>query len=232
MISTAGGRILLIEDDTSLQQIVHDLLESAGHRVEVTANGKSGLDMASQDIFQLIVLDVMLPGMSGFDICRQLRKRNIETPILMLTARSELSNKVVGFKAGADDYLTKPFEAPELLVRAEALLRRARRVGTGKLKSYHFGDVDVDFKKLKLSRNGETVSLSEREATLLRYFIEHRGEVLSREKLLRDVWDYKAMTLTRTVDMHVASLRQKIGDDPKEANFIVTVHGEGYRFDG
>jgi two-component system alkaline phosphatase synthesis response regulator PhoP len=180
--------------------------------------------------FDLIILDVMLPSRNGFDICRHLRKNGVNTPILMLTARSELNNKVQGFKSGGDDYLTKPFETPELQARVEALLRRAPSGQRPELKAYEFDAIQVDFIKSTVAKNGKTTSLGERETRLLRYLIERRGSVLSRDELLQEVWGYKAIPLTRTVDVHIAWLRQKIEDDPKNPQYIVTVHGQGYRF--
>jgi DNA-binding response OmpR family regulator len=222
-------RILLVEDEPGLRRTVTDLLLNAGYTVESTGDGLQGQEMAMKQQFDLVVLDVMLPSRSGFDVCKHLRKNEIEVPILMLTARSELNNKLQGFKVGADDYLTKPFEAPELLVRIEALFRRS---GTGrpKLKTYEFGGMEVNFEKGRLSRNGETVTLSEREARLLQYLIECKGEIVSRDELLRHVWGYSAAPMTRTVDVHISWLRQKIEDDPAQPQYILTVHGQGYRF--
>jgi two-component system alkaline phosphatase synthesis response regulator PhoP len=172
----------------------------------------------------------MLPSRNGFDICRNLRKHGVNTPILMLTARSELNNKVQGLKAGGDDYLTKPFETPELQARVEALLRRAAGGARTEIKTYEFDRIHVDFTSARVTKNGKTITLGERECRLLRYLIERRGTVLSRDELLQDVWGYKSIPLTRTVDVHIAWLRQKIEDDPKNPQYIVTVHGQGYRF--
>ena len=175
----------------------------------------------------------MLPSRNGFDICRNLRKEGIAVPILMLTARSELNNKVLGLNAGADDYLTKPFEVPELKARIEALLRRASGTAApAELKSYEFAGIHIDFVRSKMAKNGRTIPLSEREARLLRYLIERRGVVLTRNELLENVWGYNEAPLTRTVDVHIVGLRQKLEDDPRRPQFIITVHGEGYRFAG
>src|SRR5262245_38129739 len=173
----------------------------------------------------------MLPRMNGFDVCREVRQRGVTTPILMLTARGQVVDKVVGLKLGADDYLTKPFEAIELMARLEALLRR-RPSAPQRGDSYRFGDVVVDFRRMEVSRAGEALDLSAREFKLLRHFIEHRGATLSRDELLSDVWGYDEMPLTRTVDVHVAGLRQKIESNPKSPEFILTVHGLGYKFTG
>ena len=180
--------------------------------------------------FDVIILDVMLPSRNGFEVCRRLRESGNNTPILMLTARSELNNKVQGFKAGSDDYLTKPFETPELEARIEALLRRGSKGARAEMKFYDFDGIHVDFTKSQISKNGRITALGERESRLLRYLIERKGTVLSRDELLQEVWGYKSIPLTRTVDVHIAWLRQKIEDDPKNPQYIVTVHGQGYRF--
>ena len=221
-------RILLVEDEPGLRRTLTDLLADAGYSIESVGDGLEGQEMAMTQAFDLVVLDVMLPSRSGFDVCRHLRKNEIEVPILMLTARTELNNKVQGFKAGADDYLTKPFDAPELLVRIEALFRRTP--GRVRLATYEFGDVSVNFEKLRLSKNGRTATLSERECRLLQYLIECKGEIVSRDELLRKVWGYSNAPMTRTVDVHISWLRQKIEDDPAQPQFILTVHGQGYRF--
>jgi len=226
------SRILLVEDEANLKRTLIDLLESEGYVVESTGDGLQAQELATTRILDLIILDVMLPSKSGFDVCRNLRRNGINTPILMLTARSELNNKVLGLKAGADDYLTKPFEIPELQARIEALLRRGFASARPTIQSYELDGMHVDFLKSRLTKGGKATLLSERECRLLRYLIERKGMVLSREELLQDVWGYKSAPLTRTVDVHVAWLRQKIEDDPRSPQFIVTVHGRGYRFEG
>jgi two-component system alkaline phosphatase synthesis response regulator PhoP len=198
--------------------------------VESAADGLAGQELATRDTFELIILDVMLPSRSGFEVCRQLRKNGIQAPILMLTARSELNNKVQGFKAGADDYLTKPFESAELQMRVQALLRRVPSDAKKKMKNAEFGGVRVDFSKTRMSRNGKEVAISERECRLLQHLIESRGEVVTRDELLQEVWGYNSASMTRTVDVHIAWLRQKVEDDPSDPRFIITVHGQGYRF--
>jgi len=223
-------RILLIEDEPGLRRTVKDLLNSSGYSVETNSDGAEGQAQAEREAFDLVVLDVMLPSRSGFDIAKNLRKNGIQTPILMLTARTELNNKVQGFKAGADDYLTKPFEAPELLARVEALLRRATSGARKKLKTFEFHGIYVDFTKAHLSKKGETIALSERECRLLQHLIESDGEVVTRDELLQEVWGYSEAPMTRTVDVHIAWLRQKVEEDPANPRFIVTVHGQGYRF--
>jgi two-component system, OmpR family, alkaline phosphatase synthesis response regulator PhoP len=223
-------RILLVEDEPGLRRTLKDLLLSSGYVVETSGDGAEGQELAERGPFDLIVLDVMLPSRSGFDVARNLRKNSVQTPILMLTARTELNNKVQGFKSGADDYLTKPFEAPELLVRVEALLRRAQAATRKKISSWDFHDISVDFAKARMIKKGEEIVLSERECRLLQHLIESRGEIVTRDELLQEVWGYEAAPMTRTVDVHISWLRQKLEDDPANPKFIVTVHGQGYRF--
>lgn len=223
-------RLLLVEDEPGLQRTLKDLLASGGYAVETSGDGAEGQALAERESFDLIILDVLLPSRSGFDVVKNLRKSGVQTPILMLTARNELQNKLQGFKAGADDYLTKPFEAPELLVRIEALLRRAPAGVRKKLKSYEFQGILVDFNKARLTKDGELITLSERECRLLQHLIGAEGEVVTRDELLHEVWGYSAAPMTRTVDVHIAWLRQKIEKDPANPRFIVTVHGQGYRF--
>lgn len=224
------ARILLVEDEPNLRRTLTDLLRSDGYLVESSGDGVEGQELATKNPFDLIILDVMLPSRDGFEVCRRLRENGVNTPVLMLTARNELNNKVQGFKAGSDDYLTKPFETPELEARIEALLRRASRGARNQLKSYDFDGIHVDFARSELTKDGKSTALGEREARLLRYLIERKGTILSRDELLQEVWGYKSIPLTRTVDVHIAWLRQKIEDDPKNPRHIVTVHGQGYRF--
>jgi two-component system, OmpR family, alkaline phosphatase synthesis response regulator PhoP len=224
-------RILLVEDEESLVLTLRDRFLSEGYAIEVAADGDSALELGKSAMFDLIVLDVALPGKSGFDVCRDLRARGVHTPILMLTARGQVVDRVVGLKLGADDYLTKPFEMLELLARIEALLRRARTL-TDPADAYAFGDVRIDFRAAVVTRDSAPIDLSGLEFKLLRYFVERRGALLSRDELLEKVWGYDATPVTRTVDVHVASLRQKLERNPSRPEFIVTVHGLGYRFVG
>jgi two-component system alkaline phosphatase synthesis response regulator PhoP len=224
------ARILLVEDEANLRRTVTDLLKSDGYVVESSGDGLEAQNMAMSQAYDLIILDVMLPSRNGFDVCRHLRKNGVNTPILMLTARSELNNKVQGLKAGGDDYLTKPFETPELQARVEALLRRTAGSTRAEIKAYDFDGIHVDFITARVTKNGKAITLGERECRLLRYLVERKGMVLSRDELLQEVWGYKSVPLTRTVDVHIAWLRQKIEDDPKSPQYIVTVHGQGYRF--
>ncbi|MGH9432550.1 MAG: response regulator transcription factor [Terriglobia bacterium] len=207
-------------------------MESEGYAVETAADGVEGFEKASTANFDLILLDVMLPRRNGIDVCRDLRQQNLTTPILMLTARGKTIDKVLGLKIGADDYLSKPFDMMELLARVEALLRRSPQKGREESVAFSFGNVRVDLRATEVRRGGKIVSLSAREFQLLRYFIEHRGSTLSREEMLREVWGYTATPTTRTVDVHVAWLRQKLEPDPRDPKFILTVPGLGYKFEG
>lgn len=224
-------RVLFVEDEEGLVLTLSDRLEAEGYVVEAFSDAESALARASEAAFDLGILDVMLPGMDGFALCRELRQRGREFPVLMLTARAEIVDKVVGFKLGADDYLTKPFEMLELLARLEALLRR-RPSGPAAADVYVFGDVRADFRRAVVTKGDVPVPLSSLEMRLLRYFVEHRSEVLSRDRLLDEVWGYDATPVSRTVDVHVASLRAKVEANPSHPEYIVTVHRLGYRFDG
>jgi two-component system alkaline phosphatase synthesis response regulator PhoP len=224
-------RVLLIEDEPGLVITLTDRLAREGYGVETSVDGESGLERAATEAFDLLLLDVMLPRMNGFDVLRELRRRGVETPVIMLTARGQVVDKVVGLKLGADDYVTKPFEMVELLARVEAKLRRAPAPARP-VDGYHFGDVRIDFRKAEVMKDGQPLELSAREFQLLRYFIEHRGATLTREELLNEVWGYNSMPSTRTVDVHVAWLRQKIEPTPRHPQYILTIHGLGYKFAG
>lgn len=225
-------RILLVEDELGLVMTLSDRLTSEGYAVVTAQDGETGLARATNETFDLIILDVMLPHRGGFDVCRDLRQRGVATPIIMLTARGEVTDKVVGLKIGADDYVTKPFEMMELLARVEAKLRRATVGGTLSTEVYQFGDVRVDFRRAEAYRGEDVVDLSAKEFKLLRYLIEHRGAALSRDELLNEVWGYEAAVSTRTVDVHVAWLRQKLEPNQRHPQFILTIHGLGYKFSG
>ena len=225
-------RILLVEDEPGLVLTLTDRLSSEGFTVETARDGETGLARATGEAFDLIILDVMLPRKNGFDVCRDLRQQNVQTPVIMLTARGQVVDKVVGLKLGADDYVTKPFEMMELLARIEALLRRAPVVSVLSPDVYQFGPIRIDFRKAEVTRDGAVVELSALEFQLLRYFIEHRENAITRDELLNEVWGYNAMPSTRTVDVHVAWLRQKIEPNPRHPQFILTVHGLGYKFVG
>jgi two-component system, OmpR family, alkaline phosphatase synthesis response regulator PhoP len=224
-------RLLLVEDEPGLVLTLRDRLTREGYAFESCADGESGLERAAREAFDLVLLDVMLPRLNGFDVLRELRKRGVETPVIMLTAKGQVVDKVVGLKLGADDYVTKPFEMVELLARIEAKLRRAPALAHPS-EGYHFDDVRVDFRRAEVTKAGAPLDLSAREFQLLKYFIEHRGATLTREELLNEVWGYNSMPSTRTVDVHVAWLRQKIEPNPRHPQYILTVHGMGYKFAG
>jgi two-component system alkaline phosphatase synthesis response regulator PhoP len=222
--------VLLVEDEPGLVLTLTDRLSAEGYRVEAVTNGNAALERGTGEAFDIILLDVMLPGRNGFDVCRTLRQRGVAAPILMLTARGQVVDRVVGLRLGADDYLTKPFEMLELVARIEALLRRAPQSALSSIEQYQFGAVRADFRRAEITRDGAAVELSAREFKLLRYFIEHRGATISRDELLNEVWGYHAMPNTRTVDVHVAWLRQKLEPNPKHPQYLLTVHGLGYKF--
>jgi two-component system alkaline phosphatase synthesis response regulator PhoP len=236
-------RILLVEDEPGLLMTLTDRLVSEGFAVETATDGEAGLQRALAEAFDLVILDVGLPRKNGFDVCRDLRQRKVGVPIIMLTARGQVVDKVVGLKIGADDYVTKPFEMMELLARIEALLRRVppTLMAAGNVKGsaagetsdvYSFGVIHADFRRAEVTREGERIELSAREFKLLRYLIEHRGATISRDELLNEVWGYNAMPSTRTVDVHIAWLRQKLEPNPHYPQFILTIHGLGYKFVG
>jgi two-component system alkaline phosphatase synthesis response regulator PhoP len=226
-----NSRILLVEDELGLVMTLSDRLTSEGYVVETANDGEAGFARATSEPFDLIILDVMLPRRGGFDVCRDLRQRKVRTPIIMLTARGQIMDKVLGLKIGADDYITKPFEMMELLARVEVQLRRASSV-TSSPESYQFGDIRVDFRRAEAYRGEEVVELSAKEFKLLRYLVEHRGAALSRDELLNQVWGYDAAVTTRTVDVHVAGLRQKLEVNQRHPQYILTIHGLGYKFSG
>jgi len=223
-------KILLIEDEAGLILTLTDRLCSEGFEVKSAADGDAGFAAATSENFDLIILDVMLPKKNGLDVCRDLRQKNITTPILMLTAKGETIDKVLGLKLGADDYLTKPFEVMELLARIEALLRRSPQTNQNSPESFRFGDVAIDFRRAEVKKAAVSVELSAMEFKVLQYFVGNPGKVISRDELLDEVWGYDAMPTTRTVDVHVAWLRQKLEDNPRHPQFIQTVHGFGYKF--
>jgi two-component system alkaline phosphatase synthesis response regulator PhoP len=225
-------RILLAEDEAGLRLAVGDRLRDEGYHVETAEDGPAARRRATEEHFDLMVLDVMMPGQSGFDVVREVRRRGIGTPILLLTARGEVVDRVVGLKLGADDYLTKPFAMAELVARVEARLRTTGTPGSSTRGAYRFGPVQVDFTSAEVTRDQERVDLSAKEFHLLRHFIEQRGKVLSRDDLLNSVWGYDAMPTTRTVDVHVAGLRRKLEPNPKVPRYILTMHGLGYKFVG
>ena len=222
--------ILLVEDEYALRMTLGDRLRQEGYVVDCATDGDEGVTKATQLPFDLIILDIMLPRRDGLDVCRGIRESGVITPVLMLTARGRTADKVTGLKIGADDYVTKPFKVPELLARIEALLRRAPTRPSAPSAVYEFGQVRVDVRGTEVVRDGRPVDLSAREFQLLRFFLENEGATLTREDLLTRVWGYSASTFTRTVDVHVAGLRQKLEDDPRQPRFFLTVQGLGYKF--
>jgi two-component system alkaline phosphatase synthesis response regulator PhoP len=224
------AKILVVEDESALVVALRDRLRKEGYAVNVTGDGESGFELATREKFDLIVLDIMLPGEDGLAVCHKLRQSGSQTPILMLTARRQTMDKVIGLRTGADDYVTKPFQMAELLARIESLLRRSSATAGTTGSRYQLGSLVIDTRRAEVSRNGNLVSVSAREFRLLRYFVEHPGAALSREELLHEVWGYGVAPSTRTVDVHVAWLRQKLEDDPKNPKWILTVIGLGYKF--
>lgn len=222
--------ILLIEDEQALRSTLSVRLRGEGYVVDTASDGVEGFEKATTLPFDLIILDIMLPHRSGLDLCRDIRQAGLATPILFLTARHQTTDKVLGLKLGGDDYVTKPFKAAELIARVEVLLRRVPiRSGQG---VHQFGPICVDLRRSQVTKDDKPVYLSAREFQLLRYFIERAGTTIPRAELLRSVWGYETGTLTRTVDMHVASLREKLEDNPKHPELIITVAGVGYKFVG
>jgi two-component system alkaline phosphatase synthesis response regulator PhoP len=226
------SRILLVEDEPAVSLTLADLLAAEGYEVETAGDGLSGLARGLREAWDLIILDLMLPGKNGLEVCRELRQHGKDVAVLMLTAKSQLTDRVVGLKLGADDYVTKPFEPPELLARVEALLRRIKKDKRQPVVRFEFGDVAVDFEQGDVKKAGVAVSLAAKELDLLRYLVNHRGKVVSREELLEGVWEYQPGVSSRTIDVHVAWLRQKLEDNPANPKHIHTVRGVGYRFSG
>lgn len=222
------SRILLIEDEAAFAVGTIDRLRSEGYEVEWANTGTKGYQAALARTFDLILLDVMLPGKNGFDICRDLRSEGVRAPVLMLTARGEVIDRVLGLKLGADDYVQKNCEPMELMARIEALLRRSHG-SVGKGERLALGDVDIDFRSHTVTRNGEPIVLSPVEFRLLEYLVQRRGTVVGREELLENVWGMKGDTMSRTVDVHVAGLRKKIESDSRYPRFLLTVKGAGYK---
>jgi two-component system alkaline phosphatase synthesis response regulator PhoP len=229
--ATALSKILIIEDEPEMVLGLRDAFEYEGFEVHAATSGKTGLQTAWQARPDLILLDVMLPEMNGLDVCRRLRDEGFERPIIMLTARGQEIDKVIGLEIGADDYVTKPFSIRELLARVRAQLRRAPRQ-PDEVDSFRFGALEVNFRKHQAFRDHQPIELSPREFEILKYFVAHRGEIITREQLLNEVWGYDNFPLTRTVDNHIARLRQKIEAAPNDPQFIITVHRLGYKFLG
>ena len=225
-------RILVVEDEPGIALGLEDDLKIEGYEVEVAGDGITALRRARETAFDLIVLDVMLPGKDGFDVCRELRRGGQRTPILMLTAKAQEAEKVLGLELGADDYMTKPFGTHELRARIKALLRRAGGEQQDQPKSYRFGDIEVDFRRGELRAGGEAVDVTPIEFKLLGVFIRARGRVLSRDQLMDAAWGHGTFASARVVDNHIANLRKKIEPDPAQPRYLRNVRGLGYRFDG
>ncbi len=224
--------LLLIRDDACSVRSITEALCRQGYTVVTASQFQFLADPGLADNFDLIVIDHSEPRLNAMEICSELRLRNVEAPVVVLAARNHVDHRVAIFKAGADDYLVKPVDLVELQIRIEALLIRSSRNKKQEILSYEFGGRLVDFRRSSVIRNGSTVELSEREAKLLRFFVQNRGKTISRSALLQHVWGYRHSTLTRTVDVHILRLRHKIEENPKDPEFIVTVPGFGYRFDG
>lgn len=226
-----SGNILIVEDEQQLCLTLGDRLRNEGYAVDFAFDGKSGFEKIQNSPFDLVILDIMLPLRSGLDLCMDIRRSGFTTPILILTALSQSVEKVAGLKLGADDYVTKPFDTLELMARVEALLRRSPKSdGAAAKEVYRLGPLLMDTRKSRVTRDGQPVNLTSREFQLLRYLVEHQGITVSREELLEQVWGHIPGTLTRTVDMHIASLRQKLEAQPKKPEMIITVPLMGYKF--
>ena len=223
-------RILIVDDEPEMVRGLEDNLRFEGYQTVSARDGRQALDLALREAPDLILLDVMMPGMSGWDVCRQLRQKSIDVPVIMLTARGEEVDRVRGLELGADDYVTKPFSLRELLARIRAVLRRPGR--RQQLQELAFGDVRLQLRARLAHRGGREVKLTRKEFDLLSYLVEHRGEIITRDRLLDEVWGYDRFPTTRTVDTHILRLRQKFEVDPEHPVFILTVHGQGYRFSG
>jgi DNA-binding response OmpR family regulator len=222
-------KILIIEDEAEMAMGLGRNLEYEGYEIMIAEDGEKGLQIALKEYFDLILLDVMLPKLSGMDVCRRLRGSDLDTPIIMLTARGQEIDKVLGLEVGADDYVTKPFGVRELLARVHVQLRR-RNKPKARLSVFRFKNIELNFGGHRATKDGNNLELSPREFEILRYLIERSGETVTREQLLDDVWGYNNFPITRTVDNHIARLRQKIEENPAEPQIIITVHRIGYKF--
>jgi DNA-binding response OmpR family regulator len=223
-------RILIIEDDAAILRGLKDNLEYESYEVLTAVDGEEGYFLIKEKKPDLIILDLMLPKMNGYELCRKVRNEGVTTPILMLTARSEEMDRVHGFDLGADDYVTKPFSVPELLARIRAIIRRIQKAKTGDLPNdLKFGEVFVDFKCFEARKGGEVLEMSRKEFGVLRLLAARTGEVITRNELLDEVWGYDQYPTTRTVDNHIALLRNKLEDNPSQPRYLLTVHGVGYK---
>ena len=225
-------KILIIEDEEDLIKGLKLNLSDEGFDVDWAVNGVEGLRKALGETPDVIILDIMLPEMDGLEVCRKLRQKNIDIPVIMLTAKGGEIDKVVGLEIGADDYMTKPFSIRELLARIKARLRNTEKEGKAVPNIYSFGDIEIDFARYIIIRKGKELDLTSLEMDILKYFIIHRGEVVARNDLLDKIWGYESYPTTRTIDNHILKLRKKIEEDPSHPRFILSVYGGGYRFIG
>ncbi len=226
----SSARILLVDDEIGIRVTLADRLRAEGYDVETAEDGEQGLELARQSGFDLFLLDIMMPKKNGLDLCRDMRQLGIATPVIMLTAKGQTIDKILGLKLGADDYIAKPFDMFELLARVEAVLRRSTNAFVPGTAVCSFGEVEIDPRGAEVTRAGESLALSAKEYQLLLYFTQHPEVTLSREVLLREVWGYESLQSTRTVDVHVAWLRRKIEQNPQRPRWITTIHGMGYKF--
>lgn len=222
-------KILIIEDDLSISRVIKDILIAEGYNVITSYDGNEGLQLALENNINVLLLDIMLPGINGYDICRRIKKEKSNLPIIMITARGTEIDKISGLDVGADDYLTKPFSIPELLARIRAVLRRTNYTEHD-ISNFSFGNFKIDFKKYQAFANNKEIKLSSREFKILKYFIKHEGEVIHRYDLLNKIWGYDSMPTTRTVDNYIVDLRKHIEIDPSNPKHIVSVRGVGYKF--
>lgn len=225
-------KILIVEDEEDLLRGLEINLDKHGYRVLTATRGDLAIDVAIKEHPHLIILDVMLPGMSGLDVCRELRKKGLEMPIIMLTARAEEIDRVLGLEIGADDYVTKPFSVRELIARIRVRLRRLPSREAEALPRYRFDDIEIDFERYRATRKGQAIDLTPKEFDILRLLIRCRGDAVTRERMLEEIWGYDASTTTRTVDSHILKLRQKLEDDPANPKYILSIYGAGYKFVG
>jgi DNA-binding response OmpR family regulator len=223
-------RILIIEDEPDLARGLEINLSAEGYVVLIASRGDTGVEMAIEEQPDLVLLDIMLPGMNGFDVCRELRRKGFDAPVIMLTAKGEEVDRIVGLEIGADDYVTKPFSIRELLARIRVRLRRHTPASRNEASKLRFGEVAVDFDKHEATRAGKRIELTGKESEVLRLLARHKGDIVTRERLLEEVWGYESYPTTRTVDNHILRLRQKLEDDPGNPRHILSIYGEGYKF--
>lgn len=222
-------KILLVEDELKMQQVIKDNLELEGFELDTASDGKSGLQKILDNTYSIVLLDVMLPQMSGFDVCKKAREKGISTPVIFLTAKGEEIDKVLGLELGADDYITKPFGVRELLARTKAVLRRVEGSSSGSPEKMTLGSLEIDFKTYTARKEGKDLQMTPKEFELLKFLWQHRNQSVSRDQLLSNVWGYDESLSTRTIDNFILKLRQKIEDNPAKPKHIITLHGLGYK---